>query len=97
MDNDKVFTGFALGLIALVASAITASVMAGFATLPSLVVFLEHLAMSLLFRAAYKSFGGFDWADWSVAGAASGEATAASEPMFEPGIAGNAPYLGMGI
>jgi hypothetical protein len=24
-------------------------------------VFLEHLALSLLFRAAYKSIGGFDW------------------------------------
>ena len=40
---------------------ITASVMAGVATLPTFFVFVEHIVLSLLFRAAYKSIGGFDW------------------------------------
>ena len=35
--------------------------MAGVASLPTFGVFLEHLLLSLLFRAAYKSIGGFDW------------------------------------
>ena len=61
MNNDKVFAAYALILVSGVASVITASVMASVAVLPSLAVFLEHLALSLLFRAAYKSIGGFDW------------------------------------
>lgn len=61
MSNDRAFAAYGLILIAGVASVITASVMAGVATLPSAFVFLEHLALSLLFRTAYKSFGGFDW------------------------------------
>lgn len=65
MDDDKLFTIYALVLIAGVASVITASVMAGVAMLPTPFGFAEHLAMSLLFRAAYKSIGGFDWPIWA--------------------------------
>jgi hypothetical protein len=61
VNNDKVFSAYALILVSGVASMITATVMAGVATLPTLAVFLEHLMLSLLFRAAYKSIGGFDW------------------------------------
>ena len=61
MDNDRVFAAYSLILIAGVASVITASVLAGVATLPTVGVFLEHILLSLLFRAAYKSIGGFDW------------------------------------
>ncbi len=61
MDNDRIFTLYAFTLIAGVASIITASIAAGVASVPSAAGFLEHLAMSLTFRAAYKSFGGFDW------------------------------------
>ena len=63
MDNDRVFMIYALALIAGVTSCITACVVAGVATLPSLGMFVEHLALSLAFRGAYKSFGGFDWID----------------------------------
>jgi hypothetical protein len=35
------------------------------AVLPTPLVFVEHLCMSLLFRAAYKSIGGFDWPIWA--------------------------------
>ena len=61
MDNDKLFTIYALTLIAAVTSVITASVMSGIATLPTTGVFLEHVALSFGFRAAYKSLDGFDW------------------------------------
>ena len=61
MDNDRIFTIYALTLIGGVASVITASVLSGVATLPSAGVFLEHVAMSIAFRGAYKSFGGFEW------------------------------------
>jgi hypothetical protein len=65
MHNDKLFTAYALVLIAGVASVLTASVVAGVAALPTPLGFVEHLAMSLLFRAAYKSIGGFDWPIWA--------------------------------
>lgn len=65
MYNDKHFALYAVILLSGVASAITASVMAGFATLPSPAVFLEHVALGLAIRASYKAIGGFDWADWS--------------------------------
>ena len=61
MNNDKAFIVYALTLAAGFASVITASVIAGFTTLPTTGVFLSHLAMSLSVRLAYKSFGGFDW------------------------------------
>jgi hypothetical protein len=61
VNNDKVFAAYAVILVGGVASVLTASVMAGVTALPTFAVFLEHVAMSLLFRAAYKSIGGFDW------------------------------------
>jgi hypothetical protein len=61
VSNDRAFTIYALTLVAIIGSVITASVMTGIAMLPSAGVFLEHLALSAGFRAAYKSFGGFDW------------------------------------
>lgn len=61
MDNDKIFAAYAVLLIAGVASVVTASVMAGIATVPTFGVFVEHVALSLTFRGMYKSFGGFDW------------------------------------
>lgn len=61
MDNDRIFAAYALLLVAGVASVVTASVTAGIAALPSAGVFLEHVALSFGFRAAYKSLDGFDW------------------------------------
>lgn len=65
MDNDKLFAAYALILISGVVSTITASVMAGFASLPTALVFFEHVALGVAMRASYKFIGGFDWADWS--------------------------------
>jgi hypothetical protein len=61
VDNDRAFTVYALTLVAIIGTVITASVMSGITTLPTAGVFLEHLALSAGFRAAYKSFGGLDW------------------------------------
>ena len=82
MDNDRVFAPYAFTLIAAITSVITASVVAGFAVLPSTGVFLEHLAMSLGFRGLYKSFGGFDWvyATAEFAGMITAEAAEATAP-----------------
>ena len=41
----------------------------GFASIPAPLVFLEHLALALFARGAYKSFGGFDITDWTLTGA----------------------------
>jgi len=61
VQSDRAFTLYALTLIALVGSVITASVSAGIATLPTAGIFFEHIALSIGFRAAYKSFGGVEW------------------------------------
>ena len=66
MQNDKAFAVAAVALIAGLASVLTASVLAGFASLPSPLVFLEHVGMGLLMRASYKAIGGWNWADWTL-------------------------------
>jgi hypothetical protein len=58
VENDKLFSLYAFTLLAGVASVATSSIMAGFASLPSLGVFVEHMALSLTVRGAYHSFGG---------------------------------------
>ena len=69
MKNDRVFTLYALTLLLIGGGMITAAIMMGLATVPTTGIFLEHLALGLGVRAAYKSFGGFDWlyelADWA--------------------------------
>lgn len=85
MDNDKAFAAYVLVLVAGVTSMITTSLMAGFATLPSPVTFVEHLSLSLLFRFAYKSFGGFDWSEWAVTSDAVTEPTATAEQVASSG------------
>ena len=64
MENDKYFSIYAFTILAGLASVLTASMMAGFASMPSPMVFIEHLAMSLTVRAAYKSFG-WNWGPWT--------------------------------
>lgn len=64
MTNDKYFGIYAITLLAAVASVLTASVMAGVTTVPSPLLFLEHLALGLGFRAAYKGIPGFANVDW---------------------------------
>jgi len=81
MDNDKIFSIYAFSLVGGIASVITASILAGIAAVPSPLMFVEHLAMSLTFRAAYKSFGGPVWWPYPSARA---EAAAAGAPLAFP-------------
>jgi hypothetical protein len=76
LDTNKAFAAYALVLIAGVGSVLTASVLAGVTSLPSPLGFVEHVALGLMVRAAYKSIGGFDWADWSITCEPAGEAIA---------------------
>ena len=61
MDSDKVFALYAAALVAGVATLLTACVKFGIATPPATGPFLEHVALGLCIRTAYKSFAGFDW------------------------------------
>ena len=78
MDKNRTFAAYALILIAGVGSVLMTSVLAGVSTAPSPLAFLEHVALGLTIRAAYKSFGGWDWADWSITSEPTGEELAAA-------------------
>jgi hypothetical protein len=86
VNNDKAFAIYALVLIGGVASVVTASVMAGYATFPTPLVFLEHVSLSLAFRWAYKTIGGFDMGDWSVLGDKVAEPVPAGETASDMGV-----------
>jgi hypothetical protein len=58
MGNDKVFGLWVVALIAGITTVITTQVLAGVATVPTLIVFAEHVGLGLLIRGAYKSFDG---------------------------------------
>jgi hypothetical protein len=90
LDNDKSFAAYALVLIAGVTSTLTASVMVGFASLPSPALFLEHVALGLMMRASYKSFAGWDWAEWSIMGERAAKTPEAGEFVAPAGAAANA-------
>ena len=88
MQNDKVFAVAAIVLFAGLASVLTTSVLAGFAALPSPLVFLEHVAMGLLMRASYKSIGGWNWADWTLTSEPAKEFEAPALPTGTAGAEG---------
>ncbi len=68
MSDDKAFATWALLLIAGAGLLATALVTSGIAEAPALGWLLDHAALGLAIRFAYKWVGGFDWADWSVRG-----------------------------
>lgn len=61
MDNDRAFMTYALALMTGLAAVLSTLVISGIATVPAAGVFLEHLALGLVIRGSYKSFGGFEW------------------------------------
>ena len=65
---------------------IAASVAEGFTTLPSALTFIEHVSLSLLFRAAYKGIGSFSWDDWSITSGGTAEVIPVMETAAEPSI-----------
>jgi len=64
MENDKYFSIYAFTILGALAAVVSASLQAGFTTMPSFWVFAEHIAMSLCVRAAYKSFA-WNWGPWT--------------------------------
>jgi hypothetical protein len=68
MQNDKAFAAYALTLTLGILAVLAGTVAFGIVPPPSPLMFLEHLAMGLGVRWAYKSYGGFDWAEWSLMG-----------------------------
>jgi hypothetical protein len=84
LDNDRVFAVYVAVVIGGVCALWTALTVAGFPTMPPLPTFLEHVALGLGFRAAYKSIGGWNWADWSVFGDAASEAPATAGLAVPP-------------
>ena len=88
MHDDKAFAVYALLLILGVATALTSGMLLfGNGTWPSALAVVEHVALGLLMRAAYKTIGGWNWADWSVAGDAVPEAASAEEVLAGSGAA----------
>lgn len=82
MDNDKVFRMYAATLIGGAVLVVASLIALGIGMLPTPVFFLEHVALGLLIRLAYKSFDGrtlnISWS-WPTEGV---EASAsASEPV----------------
>ena len=68
MSNDKSFALYALFLVAGVVCLLSSVVVAGVTTLPAPLVFLQEVSLGLLMRASYKSFAGWNWADWTFTG-----------------------------
>lgn len=75
MSNDKAFAIYVMALVTGVLTVLTALIVAsGGAAMPPFVKVVEHLALGLGVRAAYKSLGGWNPADWSLGG----------DPVLEP-------------
>ena len=66
MDNDKAFIVYALVIFTGVATIMTTVLATSAPYLPSPLNIVEHLALSLGFRAAYKTMGGGGWEEWSL-------------------------------
>jgi hypothetical protein len=77
LNDNKAFAAWALFVIAGSAALMMFVAFVLGAKLPPFTTFAEHVAMGLCVRAAYKSTGGWNWADWSIAGESTGEPTEA--------------------
>jgi hypothetical protein len=58
MNSDKAFAIYAFTLVGGVVSILTATIATGVASLPPAAFLLEHVALALAIRTAYKCFGG---------------------------------------
>lgn len=76
MNDNKAFAAWALFIITGAAILVTALTTTGLTTLPDPFTFAQKVAMGLSVRFAYKWFGGWDPAEWSIAGDASAESGA---------------------
>jgi hypothetical protein len=58
MENDKVFAAYATLLIAGISSVVLLALSSGIAAFPAAPFLLEHVALGLMIRGAYKGFDG---------------------------------------
>lgn len=80
MSDNKSFAAWALFIITGAALLVAALTTSGLTSLPDPFTFVQKVAMGLSVRAAYKWFGGWDWAEWSIAG----DATVESDDRHAP-------------
>jgi hypothetical protein len=65
VENDKAFAAYAFTLVAGIGTLVTV-MLSGAGPLPSALALLEHVVLSLMIRASYKSLGGWDWSEWKL-------------------------------
>ena len=64
METDKALVAYALTLVTGTAAVLTLALSANFAMAPSPLMFLEHVALGIALRGAYKWAYGFETSDW---------------------------------
>ncbi len=89
MDNDKIFAAYTLALVAGIGTLLTVIVSTGVAQVPPPLMFIEHLALGLAIRGAYKSYGGFNVSDWVPSFRTVPAADGAPVLPLEPATAGS--------
>ncbi|MEB2346641.1 MAG: hypothetical protein OZ948_18090 [Deltaproteobacteria bacterium] len=83
MDNDKAFAAYALFLFVGVVAVISALVtVLGTGTWPTPLHLAEHVTLGLVVRASYKWVGGWNPADWSLAGSGARARTPGAEEVL---------------
>jgi hypothetical protein len=88
LDDNKAFAAWVLLVVGGAGTLMLALLLTGVASLPPLPNIMADVALGLSIRFAYKWVGGFDAADWSLAGASTAEATGADDLHAHPGSAG---------
>ena len=88
LDDNKAFAGWVLLVVGGAATLMVALLLTGVAKLPPLPNIVADVALGLCIRFAYKWVGGFDSADWSLAGVPTEEAIGADDLHAHPGSAG---------
>lgn len=91
MDNDKAFAAYALflfvGVVAVISVLVT---VLGTGTWPTPLHLAEHVTLGLVVRASYKWVGGWNPADWTLAGDGARAKTASAEEVLGAGAAADA-------
>jgi hypothetical protein len=88
VNDNKAFAAWVLLVLTTMATLLTWIVVGLGADLPPLASVLEHVALGLSIRFAYKYTGGFNPADWSFGSDAVGEPVAAG--ALDPGVGAGA-------
>jgi hypothetical protein len=87
LDDNKAFAAWVLLVVGGAGTLMVTLLLSGVASLPPLPNVMVDVALGLSIRFAYKWVGGFDAADWSLAGVPA-EATGADDLHAHPGSAG---------